>query len=176
MSGLRVKTGIREGQRIDELRDRLGRRVAVQHGEALRGQHSPEYDAWASMIGRCYTKTSTPYPFYGGRGIAVCERWRDNFLAFLEDMGRKPSHEYSLERIDNEKDYEPGNCRWATHREQCRNRRSTRWITIGAETLSMAEWGERSGVDRDLIWYRLKSGWPPDQAIFTPPGGRRVAR
>ena len=81
------------------------------------------YRIWTSMKSRCYCKTDTNYHHYGERGITVCERWRDDFLAFLDDMGEPPSPSHSLDRIDNEGNYELNNCRWATKSEQVANRR-----------------------------------------------------
>lgn len=86
---------------------------------------SPEYRAWASMWSRVSTTEPTKYAIYGGRGIRVCERWRD-FLNFVADMGMRPSPTHSLDRIDNDRGYEPGNCRWATRSEQNLNRRGWR--------------------------------------------------
>ncbi len=156
----------------DSPRDTRGRRLAIRHGEAMRGRQTAEHRAWSSMVCRCTVPTTTNYKFYGGRGIAVCERWA-TYENFLADMGRKPTPSHSLDRIDPGGNYEPGNCRWATHIEQCRNRRSTRWIELDGERLSMAAWGQRSGVDQDLISYRLRAGWPARDAVFTPPHGRR---
>lgn len=88
--------------------------------------HSPEYEALANAIDRCHNPSSAAYPDYGGRGITVCARWRESFEAFLEDMGEKPSPGLSLDRIDNERGYEPGNCRWASWVQQNNNRRRPR--------------------------------------------------
>jgi hypothetical protein len=90
---------------------------------------TPEYMAWVSAKQRCHNPNNPAYARYGGRGIAVCERWRNNFAAFMEDMGPKPSPTHSLDRKDNDKGYEPDNCRWATMIEQQHNRRP--WSACG---------------------------------------------
>lgn len=85
--------------------------------------HSPEYLIWNQMIQRCYNKNQYSYNNYGGRGIKVCPRWLDSFVYFHDDMGNKPSIEYSIDRINNDGNYEPSNCRWATKLDQASNRR-----------------------------------------------------
>lgn len=102
------------------------RRIAVhlKHGENRAGNNvSPEYRCWAAMKSRCSNPKQISFPNYGGRGIAVCERWQQSFEAFLADMGRKPTPKHSIDRIDNDGNYEPGNCRWATAKEQRSNQR-----------------------------------------------------
>jgi hypothetical protein len=87
------------------------------------GRATKTYASWLAMLGRCYNAKGAKYRYYGGRGITVCERWRESFQAFLEDMGEKPAPELTLDRINPEGNYEPDNCRWATRREQNANTR-----------------------------------------------------
>jgi hypothetical protein len=93
------------------------------HGHAQKGNKSPEYWAWASMIQRCHNPNAQAYHNYGARGIKVCEEWRTSFVAFIKHMGNRPSPKHSLDRINNDGDYEPRNCKWSTKSDQAKNRR-----------------------------------------------------
>lgn len=130
---------------------------------------SSEYNAWHSMIARCHRKSSQYYRHYGGRGIKVCQRWRASYEAFLHDMGRRP-HGLELDRIDNDGDYAPGNCRWATAVENMRNRRCTRRLTFNGETKCLIEWAESHGLSYSTLKDRLERGWSAEKALTTKVG------
>jgi hypothetical protein len=127
-----------------------------------------EYNAWKNMKKRCYNKNDPRYNTYGERGVIVCERWRDKengFLNFLEDMGKKPSSELSLERIDNDKNYTPDNCYWATNKTQSRNKTTSRMIKYNGEIHNLEDWGEITGFGKKNIWARLDLGWSIEDAL-----------
>ena len=133
--------------------------------------HPAEYAAWNSMLRRCDRKSHAAYHHYGGRGISVCERWRDDFWAFFEDMGPRPSPDLSIERIDNDGNYEPSNCKWATRKEQGLNRRPhgphrrSKMITHEGRTQKMADWAREIGITPQIIYKRLRRGWPVAKAL-----------
>jgi hypothetical protein len=116
---------------------------------------TPAYSCWIGMRSRCNNPRHQQFKHYGGRGIRVCERW-DSYANFLEDMGEKPRG-LSLERINVDGDYEPGNCRWATQREQMRNMRITRRITVEGTTYVAADLADKLGVKTDTIVKRAKT-------------------
>lgn len=131
---------------------------------------SPEYKSWCHMKGRCLSPSNPKYPDYGGRGIRVCEQWaaRDGFKSFLEDMGQKPSKAHSVDRIDNDGHYEPGNCRWATRREQANNTRVNTFIEIDGRRATIAQWADEFGIGSDVISKRIGIGWSPERAVTEP--------
>lgn len=141
---------------------------AATHGHTRDHSMTPEYRAWHSMKRRCTRPTSPEYANYGGRGIKVCERWINSFEAFLSDMGLRPSSIHSLERINNDGNYEPGNCKWATLKEQHRNTRRTARMTYRGETLSIAEWAERLGLQYATVNQRWHSWKDARRVIETP--------
>lgn len=128
------------------------------------GRHTPEYSVWMKMRSRCNNPRATHFADYGGRGISVCARW-NSFEAFLADMGARPSPAHSIDRINNLLGYSPENCRWATIKQQQRNRRSNRWITADGVCATLAEHCERTGVKYTTAHLRLKQGAPVDVAI-----------
>lgn len=138
----------------------------ASHGEATRGHQTREYRIWRGLITRCLP--SAENPAYSARGITVCVRWF-RYINFITDMGRAPSLAHSLDRKDNDGPYSPDNCRWATKREQNRNRRNNHKLTVNGETRLLCEWVERSGLpNHTIIIKRLNRGWTPEQAIGTP--------
>lgn len=141
---------------------RAGLRTA--HGQSKRGAVTKTYTVWATMIGRCCNPKDHKYAGYGGRGITVCKRWRDSFENFLADMGEKPDG-MSIDRVNNDGNYEPDNCRWATATQQARNTRRNRLLTVNGETRVLAEWCEKVGLRQGLVFYRLKLGWTPEEAL-----------
>jgi hypothetical protein len=137
-----------------------------KHGDAA-GRKTPEYIAWVHMVQRCEYAHHEFFQNYGGRGIRVCERWRQSYPAFLADMGRRPSPEHSLDRIDYDGHYEPGNCRWATDLEQNRNRRSSRFFTLNGKTACLSEWAKQAGMGKQVLTYRLRAGISLEEALTT---------
>lgn len=146
----------------------MGRKVT--HGESgLPGKRkaTPEYRAWRHMLDRC-SSTHHAHERYYDRGIYVCPEWtgEGGYQAFLRDMGRRPSPQHSIDRIENDGNYEPGNIRWATAREQQRNTGQNVMLTIGGKTKCVAEWAEVSPVTDMAIRARLRAGWPHKDAVF----------
>lgn len=135
---------------------------ATTHGKS----RSRIYHIWGDMVKRCTNDRHKAWRHYGGRGIVVCERWLD-FENFLSDMG-EPQPGLTIERINNDGNYEPGNCRWATQAEQLRNRRNNRRITINGVTRVASEWAREYGISRQVIDHRLKAGWSDEDAVIIP--------
>jgi len=135
---------------------------ALKHGHSSNGKQSPTYQSWASMIKRCKTDKR-----YFSRGIKVCYKWY-SFENFFSDMGEQPAGK-TLERINNNLGYLKSNCRWASRKEQARNRRTNRLITFRNRTLTLQEWSEITGIYRKTISWRLDHGWSVLQALTIEP-------
>lgn len=130
---------------------------------------SPEYYTWRAMKARCCNRNNSSYPRYGIRGISVCDRWLESFDNFYSDMGPRPSGKHSIERRNNNGNYTPENCYWATAREQASNRSTNRRVTYQGETLTITQWANRYGLSRGVLWQRVFiSGWSFTDAINTP--------
>lgn len=135
----------------------------VKHG--MTG--TPTYSVWRSMINRCTNPRVACFGRYGGRGIAVCPEWRHSFETFLDDMGERPAG-LSIERRDNDGDYCKANCRWATLKEQGRNKRSNCMLEVDGVSRPLSEWAELRGIDYFTLRSRIKRGWRTVD-LFSPP-------
>lgn len=143
------------------------RQASTKHG--LRG--SPEFQAWIAMNHRCKNPKCKSFVNYGGRGIAVCDRWQ-NLQNFLDDMGPRPTPRHTLERKDNNANYGPENCVWATMKDQQNNRRNNRIVNFNGEALTLAQACERSGVNQATAESRINHGWP-EEKWFSPARRKR---
>lgn len=133
----------------------------------MKTTDNPIYRKWIEMRRRCLNPLRREFPRYGGRGIKICERWM-SFSNFQEDMLPTWKPGLSLDRIDNDGDYSPDNCRWATISMQNRNTSQNHRINVNGETLTIAEWSERTGLVHQTIRHRLLRGWSPEQAVYLP--------
>ncbi len=137
----------------------------LTHGHARGRKHSATYETWSAMLGRV-GPSSDKAAFYFSRGIRVCERWR-RFEEFVADMGERPDGR-TLDRINNDGNYEPGNCRWATKTEQSRNRRNNVVLTHGGHTATVPEWAEKTGINAKALRRRVSLGWSDKEALTRP--------
>ena len=146
-----------------------GRYRGIRHGLS----RSTEKQIWEHMIARCENPNEPGYELYGGRGIRVCDRWRNSLADFVADMGRRPSRSHSIDRKNNDGNYELSNCRWATPKEQVRNRSITLRIEHLGESKPLAEWCEQFGLDYEAVYYRMRRGYTPETGLFAPSGSLR---
>mgnify|MGYP001200354477 CR=1 FL=1 len=130
------------------------------------------YRIWQAMLNRCRNPNQPNYANYGGRGIKVCERWL-SIKNFVDDMGR-PNGDQSIDRIDNDGNYEPGNCRWASREEQSRNKSSNRILTLDGKSMTLIEWAEKLGIEQSSLRERLEK-WTLRKALTTPKTNRKAA-
>ena len=157
-----------ESQSCSCLFKELASKRLKTHGKSS----TAEYRCYKRMRNRCYLKTLSDYPDYGGRGIAVCDRWRHSFENFLADMGERPSSQHSIDRKDNDGDYTPENCRWATQEQQQRNKRNNHIQEYDGEAKCLKEWSQdaRCRVSYGTLQARLSYyGWSFGVALLTPP-------
>lgn len=129
--------------------------------------HPAEYAVWSNMMQRCSHPNASSYERYGARGIRVCRRWH-KFSVFFADMGERPSPDHSIERDENEAGYGPDNCRWATRKEQARNRRSTHLVDFRGRQMSLMEATELAGLPYHAVKKRIRRGWSPQLALTEP--------
>ena len=156
-------------------RDERNRETPVKHGHARRGAPlTPIYKTWQNMMTRCYNQKVKSFKDYGERGIKVCSGWHI-FENFLADMGERPKGT-TLDRVDNNGDYTPDNCRWATKLTQARNTRANYVVDFRGEQMTQVEFAERLGMSQSTVSRRLRNGWTPEQVASIPPHpGNRIA-
>lgn len=128
---------------------------------------SQVYKIYMGMIARCYKENSTSYPRYGAKGVSVCNRWKESFENFLEDMGEPPEG-MSLDREDNKGNYTPENCRWSTNKQQSNNRSNNILINYKGKTQTLSQWAEELGFNYHSLIYRLERGWSHEKTLSTP--------
>jgi len=138
------------------LRIDLNLKTFTTHGEASKSARSDEYQIYMAMKNRCYLKSNKHYHLYGGRGIGMSDEWKNDFMCFLSDMGRRPSPAHSIDRIDNEKGYSKENCRWATPKEQANNKRSTVRIEHYGMMMTISEMASMYAIPFKHLEYRIK--------------------
>jgi len=135
------------------------------HGEALK---TKEYGTWARMLRRCYNPNDNRYYSHGGRGIIVCDRWKNSYENFLKDVGRAPTSKHSLDRIDNNRNYEPSNCKWSTITEQANNKRNTYMVDVGGIKTPLGILCRYYNAPIELVRGRLNNGWDVETALTKP--------
>lgn len=146
----------------------------IKHGHIRNNKRTKEYRMWIGMKNRCFNPNADQYHNYGGRGITVCEEWKESFEAFLNYVGPCPSTKHSLDRIDVNGDYEPGNVRYATTKEQCNNKRNNHRLEYNGESHTITEWGELLGIGKRIILTRLRAKWPVAKTLTTPIKQNRI--
>lgn len=171
--GLTTGCGCRVGEKTSH--------VHWKHGHSSSRNRSLTYSTWANMLSRCRNRNHPDYKTYGGSGITVCKEWTESFVRFLEDVGERPSREYTLDRYPDPKaGYKPGNVRWATAIEQANNKPGTnRILTAFGKSQTIAEWSRSSGLSYTLIFMRVtKQKWSVERAVTEKPtrGRRKKSR
>lgn len=159
-------------------RDEMVGRIRIKHGHTINGNMRPEYGVWRSMKSRCLNKNNLKFKDYGGRGISVCPMWLNSYSNFIRDMGRRPDGTFRIERVNNNGNYEPGNCIWATQTTQTNNTRRNRFISIWGRNQTLAQWVRELGFSRwKLKDYILSRKMKPEDAVaLIQRGGLRPDR
>lgn len=148
---------------------RSGKQKGCGCGYKIHGlSKTSEHKIWDGIIQRCENPNAPAYKHYGGRGIKVCARWRNSFLNFYQDMGAKPDPKMTVDRINNDGDYCPENCRWSTRKQQCNNYRRNIFLEHSGVRLSISDWASKTGLNDATILYRIKHDWPIARALEEP--------
>ena len=156
------------------LQKEINIKLRTKHGQSKSTYRSSEHTTWQNMKKRCLDQNNAHYHNYGGRGITVCDRWVNSFENFYADMGKKPTNKHTLERINNDGNYEPSNCKWATRQEQLLNKRVRKDALIH-EGLTTSEWAKKVGCSTTAAYYRIKThGTPYLEAIRALKGKQNV--
>ena len=134
------------------------------HGQSA----TPEYGIWTRMVQRCHNPAAHQYHDYGGRGITVCVQWRESFETFIAEVGPRPTPKHTIDRIDNDRGYEPGNVQWSTRIAQANNKRNNRLVEFHGRSQTIPAWSRETGLRAGLIFERLRDGWPVEKALTTP--------
>jgi hypothetical protein len=129
---------------------------------------TPEYRAWICMKWRCCKTTNHSYKYYGARGIRVCDRWLTSFKNFYNDMGKRPSENHTIDRINCDGNYEPDNCKWSTPKEQANNKRNTAHLEYNGETKTLSEWAKIVDLPHKTLCHRFQRNWEPDRLLNQP--------
>jgi len=164
--GSNLRTGL--VQSCGCLKDERSGDARRTHGMSGTREHA----IWRTIKDRCKNPKNKSYAFYGSRGITICQRWDESFQAFIDDMGMSPTDHHSVDRIDNSKGYEPGNCKWATATEQANNTRRSRLITVGDVTKTISQWSHELNLRVGIIYDRINRGVPPEEALEIVPSFR----
>lgn len=161
--GYTLKKGL--AKQCVECYKKIAGKSNIKHGHSSKTNST--YRIWVGMVRRCHNKNASDYHGYGLRGIKVCTEWRKNYEQFLSDMGERPIGK-SLDRIDFQKGYYPGNCRWASGEEQCKNRSNNRRITARGKNMILKDWCKELGIKTSLFYQRIYRGLTEEEALFAP--------
>ena len=148
----------------------LAKELTAKRSQTHGGRHTRLYEIWTGMKKRCYNSGNQAYSKYGGRGIMMCDAWKNDFESFQDwALSSGYSDELSIDRIDNDGNYEPSNCRWATRKIQSVNRSNVKQYELGGELKTLGDWAAEYGLTRKTLNSRLQKGWALEKALTTPP-------
>lgn len=151
------------------------REVATKHGGCANYTVTPEYEAWRTMIARCYSETAHSYPYYGGKGVRVAQEWIDSYEAFRDAVGPRPSTGHVLSRVDNEGHFVPGNTAWVTRSQSDRNKRNNKYYEVNNRSMCLEDWAREYGIAKSTLHYRLAKGLTMREALDVGHGRRGKA-